>query len=536
MVCWDQITCICLSLMFTACGDSPLRKAILRESEHELRTALDEYRCRDASEGPDPGLHAAAAWTPGLRKLRLDITQHDENGYSVLDWAIKFGNMESFQMLIPDLALLTNETWYVACLSQDSDVIGAVALALNRKFRLDFPGHPQSPMNQASAQVVDYRGLFHNYSLRDDSRIRFDAVRSLFQAGFEDVDVDAPGFGTPLWFYAEDIWDRYCIRLILWLLEKGARITWQHPRWRTMPLHLIAEKLALYSQVNEYGQFVAQDESYLHTIMYGNVSTLSIGTSVSFQSDAEPSLSISATDDTSRTAATDFDDSRSSSPAQNLINIIFQDSWRDHCPCHCSVEGCSVISASLKAMVHHGYTDSVNQEIPIEHITRRSIHTTLGFYPSKTDHPWICGSVLRAATFHALGLTHTCHDHGHPNRIDLYDCRPKDPLPIEDVADIQYAEQEDIKLLEELPLEFEGAWEAYDRTLLEFLDGPWSTRIEEVLDVEKATRGDEAERLVEIGVVLSKYGPELPPSAEEEAKSVSWEWFEQRVKEIRDGT
>ncbi|KAL8927117.1 MAG: hypothetical protein Q9208_002501 [Pyrenodesmia sp. 3 TL-2023] len=112
-----------------------------------------------------------------------------------------------------------------------------------------------------------------------------------------------------------------------------------------------------------------------------------------------------------------------------------------------------------------------------------------------TEHLPIVSSqeILRLVTFEKLGLRHTCCEVGLNGIYDVYAAKP------EEVAEIRDEDHEGIQLLESLLSEFEE--KRGDENIKSFINGYWSTRMEELL----AARDEESvDRIAlrEIGVVF----------------------------------
>ena len=163
------------------------------------------------------------------------------------------------------------------------------------------------------------------------------------------------------------------------------------------------------------------------------------------------------------------------------------------------------------------------------HRQKRALRLILA-YSDEINHQNVMHSALQAMTFDVLGLTHTCHRHRH----SAFSCFPKIPYPENDIRDIQSVEENDHRFLHELLDEFNDTWDAEGADIMDFVDGYWTTRIEEILIERETPRIDELERLERIGVKLTTYGPSLPEISEETRKIDDHELFERKVKAILD--
>ncbi|KAF2123252.1 hypothetical protein BDV96DRAFT_562155 [Lophiotrema nucula] len=148
-------------------------------------------------------------------------------------------------------------------------------------------------------------------------------------------------------------------------------------------------------------------------------------------------------------------------------------------------------------------------------------------------HPLQVPSILRIFTFDELRLTHTCHN----NRHHDFNVNPVEQLARKDIENIQYAEAEDLALLEQLITEFEEAWSSFEGTILGFIVGYWAERMDEVLASRVVSEAEAQKRMEEAGAVI--VGPEKPPLVKKPWYGLiygSQEWFEKGVEMILDGS
>jgi hypothetical protein len=156
---------------------------------------------------------------------------------------------------------------------------------------------------------------------------------------------------------------------------------------------------------------------------------------------------------------------------------VFESESRDDYICRCAVDGCSVTSSALKLAGSDGYiiTSSTlkvagsDHDVSVQAVLdqKQVLRLVLRFCSDSRYHRDVFRSAVRSMTFNVLGLTHTCHDHGHnPTR-----CCPELPLSEDKIRDIQYTETKDVGLLEELLCEFKNAWDAAEGQFLDFING-----------------------------------------------------------------
>ena len=105
---------------------------------------------------------------------------------------------------------------------------------------------------------------------------------------------------------------------------------------------------------------------------------------------------------------------------------------------------------------------------------------------------WLSAEIIRFETFSRLDLRHTCRD------MSLV-C-PK-YLTEEEIEQFREEDLSQIEKLGELVPEFVAKYSELDQPLLEFFEGYWATRMEDVLG---AVNEEEIRRIEELGVVLQK--------------------------------
>ncbi|KAF1997442.1 hypothetical protein P154DRAFT_578863 [Amniculicola lignicola CBS 123094] len=304
--------------------------------------------------------------------------------------------------------------------------------------------------------------------------------------------------GTPLWTHTismlRGISDRReILDLISWFVAKGARLEAMDPFDQICPAQLLAEDLAM--------------------------------NMIIWQS------SVGRLKKTSRTKMlTDF--VREQLEFRSLYHMVFESKVVDQCNCACSSNGCNIIVSAFKASV------TVCKGWNLQPYQR--LQTVLKWVGVNTDFDRSTrSSIIRFLTFERLHLTHTCHSlrlhhltrlfWGEDSAFHLGEGPPK-------IADIQYIEQSDLLLLEELIQEFEKAMEDYTGTIWEFIDKRWEPRMEEVIR-EQCTDSENGEAmLAKLGVVLRPtFGPPpVPTLLPIWYGNFDWETFQEKMAGIMD--
>jgi hypothetical protein len=496
------------------CKDNSLIKAIYQKSSKELQSCLGRFGSGICRADAALSLYKSADWPFGLRLLIshgfADRACHSGLPATALERAIVLGNLEAVELLVRNLAFLSDQTWAFALIRGEQEILEAVALALYRKFKIAFVQQSRHHICRPSQpqEAINYGGLYYELGMT------VKAADALYKGGFRYLESTSSNYGSPLWYLASPNsdyprWHAFGqgnfadARLLTWFLDRGAGIDSAHPVYKTMPLHLLAENFVLY--------FICSSDAYwIYKHRTGWNKYLS--------------------DEILKAPFTEIplprpEDIRCE---HRLFKMVFESGITDNCTCRCTMHGCSAISSALKVARPCPNWDRTT----VAHLQKRAIHEILTYFSSPQYHAQICNAALRSMTFHSLGLTHTCHNRG---RLGYYMGRsPKCPLPEEDIIDIQYTEEKDISLLEELMVELEDAWNAWDGEFLSFIDGYWSGCIEKALSNEPTTYADEMKRLTGLGVSVKQYEPELLPVAGRQMPT-RWELFQKQIQTIKAG-
>lgn len=160
--------------------------------------------------------------------------------------------------------------------------------------------------------------------------------------------------------------------------------------------------------------------------------------------------------------------------ARAVIKDIFNSETQDVCKCACSSAGCRAINTIVKFTIKYTLPEPCDWEDMFRSVICPIPAAKANDIISET----IFSEIVRALTFHALDLTHTC-------------CREtenwyKGPqlIPFEDeddISEIHDEERENLELLEDLLLEFERQRHESPSSYQNFIEGYWSTRMREVL-------------------------------------------------------
>lgn len=168
-----------------------------------------------------------------------------------------------------------------------------------------------------------------------------------------------------------------------------------------------------------------------------------------------------------------------------LFQRVITNETQDACTCACSFAGCRAVIIFFKGWLSgHWDTEERFWEYLDYSVWPKVIHCIEAI--TDVNSKKMISNIVRFFTFHALGLTHTC-------------CRPKkkrwgDLAPFEDeneIQEIQDEEREDLRLLEDLLLEFDQQISKSNRFIGDFFRGYWRIRMTEVLSEEKSLSQDD---------------------------------------------
>lgn len=192
-----------------------------------------------------------------------------------------------------------------------------------------------------------------------------------------------------------------------------------------------------------------------------------------------------------------------SNPSWNCFERMLINEKQDACKCSCSLAGCRAVNIMIKPWAQKRWS------LEMALYERRYARSYALRWPTRAwSVQWIeqitseeiILDVIRFLTFDALGLTHTC-------------CRQENEIstiltPFEDedrIQEIQDEEQEDLRLLEDLLLEFGQYRRRSNCCIREFYFTYWRVRMKEVLSEEKISNQDD---LREIGISLYASQPQ----------------------------
>ncbi|KAF2662186.1 hypothetical protein K491DRAFT_282304 [Lophiostoma macrostomum CBS 122681] len=463
----------------------PLILSIFRQSEPDLKIQLGKLQPLALQEERMSLtlLYSALAWPEGLNTLLLQgltTRAFHASGQSILDIAIRYGRVDTLDILLRACAPTTHYTWDAALESNNMTIVSKIA----------------ERMLSCAADYDLVLTRSNGYDLYFSTSLQAGAADILCHAGLDNVNFKANDYFTPLWYHARNMGSprvNDSVKLIQWLLEKGAIIDVSHPHYRTTPAHILAERLVVICR--------RRDLEVAHAT----------GTQRLWN---DPNI-------------------------LGLATTVLTNQTTDSCRCLCSRDGCNVFTAAFRG--HDG--DWIND---LEHSVFQTDLATIGRASEKRFFETISrcwgvdlegtdrarSSVIRLMTFDILGLTHTCHKVDHRE-----DCSTlHDPLTEQDIMDTQENELSDITLLEHLLIEFEEAWEIHTGTFFDFIDGFWRRRMSEKMLGREIAVEDDPEQANEHGVTIENPKRKLPLAENEMVPEESFEFLKWQIDKIMDGS
>ena len=177
---------------------------------------------------------------------------------------------------------------------------------------------------------------------------------------------------------------------------------------------------------------------------------------------------------------------------RSLLTKVVAERTSDDCKCACSINGCDALTSMLK---ERRRLQTASYREPNQFLYQFPI--SLANLLNITNDGWTFfpAEILRFLTFERLEMTHTCCVY-HPgpwchDYFSVFDDNNR--------VEIQEEESADLEQLESLMLEFRRAYTDLGASLPDFLQGYWTTRMDQVMS-EEAIREDEASRIRELGV------------------------------------
>lgn len=147
---------------------------------------------------------------------------------------------------------------------------------------------------------------------------------------------------------------------------------------------------------------------------------------------------------------------------------FFVSSTKDCCVCACSSGGCTTLSVALRSILLEVSEERwITMGVPL----RKLILSLIVWQDYRSDLP---RAIIRTLTFDALGLTHTCC-------TEIYLGVPKERRDETEVGRITDDQHFLVEEFEELMEEMESKFDEFGLPLEEFLDGYWYDRVIEHL-------------------------------------------------------
>ncbi|KAJ4346579.1 uncharacterized protein N0V89_010510 [Didymosphaeria variabile] len=231
------------------CLDGPLVRAVTIRNELEVQLILQAPKDLLSEANPDFSIWRALSWPRGL-ELFISHGFLDKDEYlEMLKAAMHCRYTASMAVLLRS-PWFNYETWPVALSTGNTEFMTLIATSLYHEHKRELN---QSNMFLSRAAQPDPNYCASLYTAEAmlssrDGKMTVEAARILHEAGFPYADVNHLQRGTPLCYHAAKsncTIDNY-LRLMSWFVSYGADITATHPTWKTMLLHLIAERITLF--------------------------------------------------------------------------------------------------------------------------------------------------------------------------------------------------------------------------------------------------------------------------------------------------
>lgn len=483
-----------------------LSRAVLSKSETKtLEILSDNPRAifEKGYAGQNP-LHYSCNWPSGLSiLLRFSspetINQPDDAGLLPLCHACALNCKESVQLLLAaDSALISpmRDGWSdngdvlkrVFCYRLDTLIPYIINALVDRRDRLRrlaleyLPGHVYDSLGIPEDRVLDkqaytiYTALVANNvrvpaSLYCSSKMetvyhsqfltpKFSEL--LFEAGFRDIDGLDSRRVTPVMSLGMEWLDERAMCNLPWLLSKGADIDCRLPNLNPGdPEGVVAHQLA----------------TNLANVFYRKIFYHFINTDATIDKDAVIDMLWSYSDE-----------------LQKILASVFAKPVFDGCLCFCSSGGCCPATKVLRVMSLAWCYQSHNTQLVrmwfIDWITERVLERE-GWNEVRG---WLSVEIIRYETFSSLGLRHTCRD------MQPYSTYPTQ----EERMEIREEERFLAAQLDDLVPEFVAKYAELGVSLLEFFEGYWKDRMEQILDDSGSVDEEKVHRIKELGVVLEE--------------------------------
>lgn len=174
---------------------------------------------------------------------------------------------------------------------------------------------------------------------------------------------------------------------------------------------------------------------------------------------------------------------------------FFVFSTKDCCVCACSSGGCTTLSVALRCILLEVSEERwITMGVPL----RKLIHSLIVWQDYWPDLPW---AIVRALTFDALGLTHTCCTEIYRDE-PLWPDVPKERRDETEVGRIADDQHSLVKEFEDLMEEMESKFDELGLPLEEFLDGYWYDRVIEHLSRRDRYDEDHVTETRKMGIFL----------------------------------
>lgn len=465
---------------------------ILRESEDELRYALESgLTLPEKINGISP-LQVAMGWPAGVRMLLNkvssstvpnkyhnwlsmvdnNIRDHDnkieeyldsfkvllEAGYPISIRGIQWTTSTRLQFaFVHELARQRRKLWEMA-----GACIHPTKLA---ELMQGYTGIPDTQALDVYTALVA-QGIKVDTSLipgEDDGRSVYgcyqfpiNIMEEAYQLGFTDVDPPLQQGRTSLISRCADLSSTASLKAIIWMISKGADIFQKLPGSNTTAAHLLSANMGQKMTIEAYG-YVKEHRAFL--------------------------------------------DDKTCYFRQPGNDYLFSTSTHDTCTCSCSSGGCSTASVALRGVIAYSYKPT-NRIWYTAVWFRQFLHFLIDWNQSE---PEICRVLIRSLTFDGLGLTHSCC-----TEINYYWGFEENARDEADLNEIREEQEEELQVFEQLVSEFEAQYDALGLPIMDFLRGVWSDRMIEFHSTHADFDEKHHEETRSLGISLEIGDSEIP--------------------------
>jgi hypothetical protein len=172
----------------------------------------------------------------------------------------------------------------------------------------------------------------------------------------------------------------------------------------------------------------------------------------------------------------------------------------DECQCSCSTDGCRPVTVFLREL--HRLCP-YNEEWSHERDHKAFVKVIDKIAKTDDAWKWLPTEIIRFVTFEGLEIGHTCCLLSY-YKVKGFMHESFVSREVQYINEVQEAYRPSIKLLEKLLDEFNAKYTELGLPFLEFYNGYWKARMNEVIDELEVVNEEELQKTEELGVVLER--------------------------------